>query len=41
MFAIWKSIPVLVRIIGITLLVLIVIAAYQWGYINGAKSNKP
>lgn len=37
---IWKSIPLVVRIFGITFIVIALIATYQWGYINGAKSCK-
>lgn len=36
---IWKSIPLVVRIVGISLIALSFIAIYQWGYINGAKSK--
>lgn len=39
MLALWRSIPVTVRIVGITIIVLGLIATYQWGYING-KSSK-
>lgn len=39
MFAIWKSIPVVVRVVAIVIIVLGLIATYQWGYING-KSSK-
>lgn len=37
--AIWKSIPIVVRVVGITIIVLGLIATFQWGYINGAKSK--
>lgn len=37
MFSFWKSIPLIVKIVGITLIVLALIATYQWGFINGSK----
>ena len=40
MFAFWKEIPIIVRVVGILLVSLALIAAYQFGYINANKSNK-
>jgi hypothetical protein len=40
MIAIWKSIPLAVRITGIAILALALIAAIQFGYILGEKSRK-
>lgn len=40
MWNIWKSIPILWRVVGITVIILALLATYQWGYING-KNSRP
>lgn len=39
MLTFWKSIPMTVKIVGITVIALLLIATYQWGYITCKKQK--